>query len=73
MLPMVKILFWITLKLLLVAFGAIYLGLVGVTYRTDGPCFPLRTNRGDPARSAERFLVWFGVNRNFRFDFVADR
>ncbi len=59
--PLVKILFWVTLKVLLAAFGLIYLGLVGMTYRTVGPSYPLRISLGDPARSAERFLVWLGV------------
>ncbi len=55
--PLVKILFWVTLKVLLAAFGLIYLGLVGMTYRTVGPSYPLRISLGDPARSAERVLV----------------
>lgn len=49
------------LKLLLVAGVAVYVGLVSMSYRTDGPHWPLRLELSDPARSAERLLVWLGV------------
>ncbi len=61
MLSTVVLLFSVILTLLLVAFGLLYLGLVGMTYRTDGAGTPLRIDLGDPVRSAERFLVWSGV------------
>jgi len=49
------------LKLLLVAGVALYAGLVFMSYRTDGPHWPLRLEPSDPARSAERLWVWLGV------------
>ena len=49
------------LKLLLVAGVALYGGLVFMSYRTDGPHWPLRMEPSDPARSAERLSVWLGV------------
>ncbi len=61
MAPTLQVLFVGTLKLVLVAFGVLYCGLVLMTYRTDGPRYPLKIEVGDPARSAERFLVWLGV------------
>jgi hypothetical protein len=49
------------LELLLVAGAIFYGGLVLMTYRTDGPCSQLRLELGNPARSAQRLLVWLGV------------
>ena len=49
------------LKLLLVAGVAVYAGLVFMSYRTDGPRGRLKLELFDPARSAERLLVWLGV------------
>ena len=49
------------IKLLEVAGGVLYLSLVLMSYRVDGPHCRLRLDMGDPARSAERFLVWVGV------------
>jgi hypothetical protein len=48
-------------KLLLVAGVAVYAGLVLMSYRTDGPHSVLRLGLSDPARSAQRLLVWLGV------------
>lgn len=61
MAALLKVLFFGVLKLLLIAFGLLYVGMVLMAYRTDGPRFPLRIDFTDPARSAERFLVWIGV------------
>jgi len=41
-----------------VAGGVLYFGLVLMAYRTDGPSAPLTLDLSDPARSAERLLVW---------------
>ena len=49
------------LKLAILAGGVLYAGLVLMSYRTDGPHYRLRVNLRDPARSAERLLVWLGV------------
>lgn len=48
-------------KIALVAGGVLYFGLVLMAYRTDGPSAPLTLDLSDPARSAERLLVWLGV------------
>jgi hypothetical protein len=48
-------------KLLLVGAGILYIGLVLMTYRIEGPRSQLRLEAGDPARSAENLLVWLGV------------
>ncbi len=61
MFPLAQALFLEAVKLLLVAFGVLYVGLVLMTYRTDGPRYPLRIDLSDPARSAERLLLWLGV------------
>jgi hypothetical protein len=49
------------LKLLEVAAGALYLGMVAMRYRMDGPNYALRLELRDPARSAEELVVWLGV------------
>jgi len=49
------------LELLLLAGAILYAGLVLMTYRTDGPFSRLRLELGNPARSAQRLLVWLGV------------
>jgi hypothetical protein len=61
MVALLTIFFQGVVKLLLVVFGAIYAGMVLRTYRTVGPRYHLDINVGDPARIAERFLVWLGV------------
>ena len=48
-------------KLLIVAAMVLYAGLVLMSYRTDGPHSHLRISLADPARSAERLVVWLGV------------
>jgi hypothetical protein len=48
-------------KLLLVAGGMLYAGLVIMSYRVDGPHARLELEPADPARSAEHLLVWLGV------------
>ena len=49
------------LKLLIVAGVAVYAGLMLISFRTDGPRSVLRLEPSDPARWAERLLVWLGV------------
>ena len=49
------------LKLAILAGGVLYARLVLMSYRTNGPHYRLRIDRKDPARSAERLLVWLGV------------
>ena len=58
---MVLMLVGVAVKLLLIAAGVFYTSLVVVTYAKEGPAFPLRWELGDPARSAERLLIWVGV------------
>jgi hypothetical protein len=48
-------------KLLLMAAGAFYALLVLSTYAREGPNFQLRLRSNDPARSAERLLIWAGI------------
>jgi hypothetical protein len=61
MVLMLKMLFWGALKLLLVAFVALYVALVLMTYRAEGPSYGLELDPRDPARSAQHLLVWLGV------------
>jgi hypothetical protein len=49
------------LKLALLAGAALYTGLVLLSIRTDDPHLRPRLEWHDPARSAERWLVWLGV------------
>jgi len=46
---------------LAVAAAVLYVGLVLVRYRTDGPRYRLNFNPQDPARSAQHLAVWLGV------------
>ena len=46
---------------LAVAAAALYVGLVLMRYRTDGPRYRLNFNPQDPARSAQNLAVWVGV------------
>lgn len=48
-------------KLLMVVGAGLYVGLVLMIYRTDGPRYRPRLALGDPGRSAWRLLVWMGV------------
>ncbi len=48
-------------KIVLIAGAVLYLGLILMAYRTDGPASHLRLDLRDPARSLERLLVWLGV------------
>ena len=48
-------------KLLLIAAGVLYALLVLMTYAKDGRGFKLHMELADPARSAERLLVWMGI------------
>jgi hypothetical protein len=48
-------------KVLLIAAGVLYVSLVVATYAKEGPSFQLRLEFSDPARSAERLLIWMGV------------
>jgi hypothetical protein len=61
MVAVLNTLFAATLKLLLVAGGLLYAGLVLMSYRTDGLRSPLRLELADPARSVQRLMVWLGV------------
>ena len=61
MLVLLSILVLGFLKLLLVAFGILYAGLILMAYVTVGPHYALKVDLGDPARTAESFLVWLGV------------
>jgi hypothetical protein len=58
---MVLMLVGVVVKLLVIAAGVLYGSLVVATYAKEGPDLPLRLELGDPARSAERLLVWMGV------------
>jgi hypothetical protein len=58
---MVSVILAGVLKLLVVAGVAVYAGLVFMSYRTDGPNSVPRLEPSDPARSAQRLLVWAGV------------
>jgi hypothetical protein len=61
MVSVIKDILEIGFKLLLVGFAAVYIGLVLMSYRVDGPHCPLRLDLRGPARSAERLLIWLGV------------
>jgi hypothetical protein len=54
-------LFWGAVKLLLLGAGILYVGLVLMAYRLEGPRIRLRIYPGDPGRSALDLLVWLGV------------
>ena len=58
---MVELLFWVTVKTSAAVFLGLYLRLVAMTYRTEGPAFHFRVTLADPIRSAKRLLVWLGV------------
>jgi hypothetical protein len=49
------------LSWLAVAAAALYVGLVLMRYRTDGPRYRLNFNPQNPARSAQHLAVWLGV------------
>lgn len=57
----VEVLFWVTVKLFAVVSLGLYLRLVRMTYRTEGPAFHFRVTLADPIRSAKRVLIWLGV------------
>ena len=46
---------------LAVAAAALYVGMVLMRYRTDGPRYRLNLDPQDPARSAQHLAVWLGV------------
>jgi len=48
-------------KLLAIAAGAIYAGMVVMRYRTDRPHYRLSFQLRDPARSLQHLMVWLGV------------
>ena len=56
-----SILFGHLCKLLAIAAGAIYAGMVLMRYRTDGPHHRLSFQLRDPARSLQHLVVWLGV------------
>jgi hypothetical protein len=49
------------LKLLSIAIGALYVGIVLMKYCIDGPHHPLRLRLHDPVTSAEHLAVGLGV------------
>lgn len=49
------------LKLLIIAMGALYLGIVLLRYRIDGQRHPLQLRLRDPITSTEYLAVWLGV------------
>lgn len=58
---MVSLLFWGALKAVLFILGVLYVGLVLMSFRTEGPRYRFRMDLHTPGRSAKRFLVWLGV------------
>jgi len=58
---MVMTLVVVLAKLLLITAGVLYASLVVATYAKQGRDFQLRLELGDPARSAERLLIWAGL------------
>jgi hypothetical protein len=61
MVTYLSILFGHLCKLLAIAAGAIYAGMVLMRYRTDRPHFRLSFQLRDPARSVQHLVVWLGV------------
>ena len=61
MVAYLSMVFGALLKMLAVAAGALYVGMVLMSYRTDGPRHRLNLESRDPARSAERLVIWLGV------------
>ena len=51
----------VAVKLLVVAAGVFYASLVLTTYAREGRDFKLHLELSDPARSAERLLIWAGI------------
>ncbi|MBI1983212.1 MAG: hypothetical protein HYS61_03330 [Acidobacteria bacterium] len=58
---MLETAFWGLAKVFLVGAGVLYVGLVLMSYRLEGPRSRLRLDFRNPARSAENFLVWLGI------------
>ena len=56
-----SIVFGYLLKLVAVAAGALYVGMVLMRYRTDGPHCRLSFELRDPTRSVQNLVVWLGV------------
>ncbi len=56
-----EMLVWEALKLLLVAFSFFYASMVLISYRLNGPHYPLQFDRRDPGRSAESLAIWLGI------------
>jgi hypothetical protein len=56
-----SIVFGTLLKLLAVAAGALYAGMVLMRFRTDRPHYRLSFELRDPGRSAEHLVIWLGV------------
>ncbi len=57
----VETFFWGMAKLLLVGAGILYVGLVLMAYRIEGPRARLRFDALGPALWAENLLVWLGI------------
>jgi hypothetical protein len=52
---------WTAVKLGLITSGLFYGFLVLTTYAREGPAYRLHLELADPARSAERLLIWMGI------------
>lgn len=50
-----------TVMLILLGMAVLYSVYVLITLRTEGIHYQLKLDSSDPARSAERVLVWLGV------------
>jgi hypothetical protein len=61
MVTYLSIVFRHLLTWLAVAAGALYAGMVLITYYTEGPNCRLSFELRDPARSAVHLVVWLGV------------
>jgi hypothetical protein len=61
MVTYLSIVFGHLLKLVAIAAGAIYAGMVLMRYRTDGPHYRLSFELRDPVRSVEHLVIWLGV------------
>jgi hypothetical protein len=49
------------MTILAIAAGAIYAGMVLMSYHTDGPHYRLSFELRDPVRSVQHLAVWLGV------------
>ena len=61
MLSVFQTVFRVTSILVLVGAGLFFVRLIAVTYRTDGPFYPLRIDPDNPVRSAALLLAGLGA------------